>query len=112
MNIKINFDKLINEITRYLTDVNTGSYESFGYGEDYFDNALNLDDIIEEVIIYNNEYDNGNISYEELIHKLGELKVEWNINPIQNFTSFKQESELLKDTLYDLEEILHMCIVI
>ena len=112
MNIRINLDKLISEITRYLSDVNTGSYESFGYGEDYFDDALNLDDIIDEIVVYSNKCNSGTISYKELIHELGELKVEWNINPIPNFTPFKQKLELLKDVLYDLEEIVTMCIIV
>ena len=104
MQLKIN--NFVKELKRALTDVNTGSYVEYNYGEDYFDDVLNLDEIVDTSICYCTRFNNGGLTYIELLCKLSTIQTEWNTSPIKSFYSFKNDVELLGDTIFEFNDFL------
>jgi len=102
---------LVEEVTRRLTDVNTGSYIADGYGEDYFDDPRNLDAVIRNIEDYCIKLDNGRITYDQFLDIFKNIDVEWETSPMKGFNSFKADSEKLSEACYDIEEIVNEYIV-
>jgi len=108
--MKFNTDNFIEELKCKLTGVNTGSYEADDCGEDYFDDVENLDEIIEYATEHCVQYNDGKITYEELLNKLSNIQTEWDTSPFKGFHSFKEDIEPLGDTLYSFKDFLDECL--
>lgn len=96
---EINTKLMLKEIEDRLTDVNTGSYVAYDCGEDYFDDAENIDEVIEQIENYCDEYNNGNITIKELNNNILKIEVIWDTSPMPRFCSFKERFEPLKETI-------------
>lgn len=102
---KINTTNLNNKIEKILTDANIGSYEAFGVGEDYFDDAENIYEIKEQVSTFCNEYNEGNINIDMLFNSLFNIEVVWNINIpwIKKFYPCKNQFSKLGNEIFDFD---------
>lgn len=104
--VKINTDKFIEKLKNRLTDVNTGSYVADDCGEDYFEDALNLNEIIDNSTTLCTQFNEGKIDYDELLNKLCNIEIEWDTSPFAGFHPFKKDTEPLGDTLYEFSDFL------
>lgn len=108
--MKINTSKFIEELKSKLTDVNTGSYEADECGEDYFDDVENLDEVVNYATEYCSQFNDGKMTYEELLGKLSSIQTEWDTSPFKGFHSFKEDIEPLGDTVYDFKDFVDECL--
>lgn len=104
--MQLNIDKFVKELKRSLTDVNTGSYVNYNCGEDYFNDVLNLDEIVDNSIHCCVRFNNGDISYNELLSKLSNIQTEWDTSPFKGFYSFKNDIEPLGETIFEFGDFL------
>lgn len=123
----INKEEILEKIKNSITDKNVGSYvidrsfdpEGGGWGEDYFADAENVDEVLENAeqlieetntLLIEKQKSNEDLNKIELIEeveklneKLKEIKVEWDTDiNLDNFSSFKDDEETLDDQNFDL----------
>lgn len=89
---KFNKKQCIEHITKSLKDRNTGSYEADGYGENYFDDALNIDEVLDNALNiinkYFGEYQENSLSQEDMdkfSKEINNISVEFNLNRLWNY---------------------------
>ena len=100
------FKKIRELIENQLTDANTGSYEQDDCGEDYFDDAINLQEVLRKIDLYIEEYNDKKYDLEKFKENIFNITIEWDVNPFAGFNSFKEKKGMLKDiTFWITEEI-------
>lgn len=98
-------EKLKNMVNSAITDFNIGSYVADGYGEDYFDDAENKDEILEELedILKNYDYITDEM-IDGLCKKIN--NIELIVNESVNLSDYRchYENATLGDRIYLGEE--------
>lgn len=109
----IRLKELLCDIEQKLTHANVGSYVAYDCGEDYFDDAENINEVKKYIEYFCNELKRKEISFEGLYLKIYNITVEWctGHSEYENYTSFKEDFELLGESINLDREYLRKYIV-
>lgn len=96
----IRLQDLLDDVRSRLTDYNSGSYTVDGdYAEDWFQDPENKQEVLDNIVEIHERYKRSEINIKEFLELIQSIEIEWDVNPVKNYRSFRKKYDTFRDTL-------------